>query len=783
MDRQIFFSIRQFCQNSTNPFKGIFTLLYLALFLGISSNSLAKAQSYSDEAEDFPPVQTEARFLLPPDSASPELLENQVITELDFGSLDHIETEVTYTGNTDYESVGQLSVSRLDLEKDFSSTDLGQATLEENSNLIDLEENSTSSDLSENSFVCSQGTKINIENVSADEIISYKADGSFGSNELVDESPEVSAPYENILIRDYCFSQRSLYTRRDTRRDREFSANLDAILTPYLGQTVLPEQIKGIQDKITLQYLTSGYVTSRSGAIDVRSDGTLFIHVIEGFIQDVRVSSQRSTEYLYKDDMPTEISMANSRSFTEESRQSDDKSEIVGLGERTPLGRYIRAYLRAATGDLDDTYDKRPVNISDLEDYVRLLSLDPRFENSQTLSVLRAPRKNWDEDTSIAGASILDIEVQQIISELSLSLNNYAPPSLGDVGFDWGAVYNSDNGTTLATRGRYSIEGDSPSFSFDPNDDNFLGDDIFTSWLADYTSPPIGRSLGRINIQAARDQKDVVQGDFSSFGFRSETERYSINYRHPLHRTLAQEFTLEVGFTVEEGKTFVGKTLPFRVGFGPDESGISKTSILSFAQEYIQRGRNNLFLLRSQFNLGMGLFDATNNPSPIPDGQFFSWNGQAQLLKPIGKNHTLFARAVAQLASDSLLPINQFVVGGGQSVRGYRENFRAGDNGIALSVEDRINIFINGEQSWLDLKLIPFFDAGWVWNNNGNPNQTLSPDFIASLGVGLQADLLESKNLRLRLDYGIPLSGAGTAGNDLQDQRFHFSVSYTQPIY
>ncbi|MFG6104891.1 ShlB/FhaC/HecB family hemolysin secretion/activation protein [Leptothoe sp. EHU-05/26/07-4] len=783
MNRQISFSIRQFYQDSPKPFKGGFTLLYLALFLAISSNSLAKAQSYNNEAEDLPSVQTEARFLLPPDSVSLELFENQVITELDFGSLDYIETEATYTGNTDYKSVSQFSLSQLDLEENSNSTDLGQLTLEENSNSTDLEENSTGSDLSENSFVCSQGTKIDIGNISADEIISYEADGSFGSDELVDEPREASTPYETILIRDYCFSQRSLYTRRDTRRDREFVANLDAILTPYLGQTVLPEQIKGIQDKITLQYLTSGYVTSRAGAVDVRSDGTLFIHVIEGFIQDVRVSSQRSTEYRYEDEISTEMSVANSEVFAEESHQSEGESKIEGLGERTPLGQYIRAHLRPATGDLEDPYDQRPVNISDLEDYVRLLSLDPRFENDLTLSVLRAPRKTWGEDTSTPGASVLDIEVQQIISELSLSLNNYAPPSLGDVGFDWGAIYNSDNGTTLATRGRYSIEGDSPSFSFDSDDDDFLGDDILTSWLADYTSPPIGSSLGRINIQAARDQKDVVQGDFSSFGFRSETERYSINYRHPLRRTLAQEFALEVGFTFEEGKTFVGETLPFRVGFGPDESGISKTSTLSFAQEYIQRGRNNLFLLRSQFNLGIGVFDATDNPSPIPDGQFFSWNGQAQLLKPISENHTLFARAVAQVASDSLLPINQFVMGGGQSVRGYRENFRAGDNGVVLSVEDRINIFINGEQSWLDLKLIPFFDAGWVWNNNGNPNQTLDPDFIASVGIGLQANLLESKNLRLRLDYGIPLSGAGDAGDDLQDQRFHFSINYTQPIY
>ena len=574
---------------------------------------------------------------------------------------------------------------------------------------------------------------------------------------------------EDRLILDYrienCYPVEGQY--EETLADTEFRSEIDAIVAPYLGRTVSPAERKGIQDAITLQYLRHGYVTSRAETLSVEeATNTLIIPVIEGFIQDVRVSSQNSSEYLEK-----------------KPDNGEDNSEIVGLSEeRTPLGRYVRTLLRGATGDVTGEEDPvRPINLSDLEDYVRRLSLDPRFEDGSVVSVLRAPVEKYGEDETNQAASILDIEVREINWDVNLEVNNESPPSLGETGIDWRTNYNLGDGSRFTVGGRYIPAGNTERSEFDSGFIDFL-DELSFSLEAVYESPPIGRNLSRLTLGAFRDRNDIVRGNFESLGFRSDTERYTITYRHPLVLTAPKEFALEFGFTRAESQTFVDRTTPFPIGIGPDESGISRTSIFFFGQEYIQRGDENLFLLRSQFNLGTGLFDATRNSSSIPDGDFFSWTGQAQWLRPLSENHRLSTRAIVQLTPDSLLPVNQFVIGGGKSVRGYRQNFRAGDNGLVFSVEDKIKVFINGEQDWLDLQVIPFFDAGWVWNNGNNPNQLPDPNFIASLGVGIQADLFKKKNLRVRVDYGIPLVSGSEVDSDFREQRWHFSLGYTHII-
>ncbi|ESA33820.1 hemolysin activation secretion protein [Leptolyngbya sp. Heron Island J] len=552
---------------------------------------------------------------------------------------------------------------------------------------------------------------------------------------------------EDYLILEYrvenCCSDEEQISETLADRDIEFRAEIDAIVIPYLGQTVSSAIRKGIQDAVTLQYLNRGYVTSRAQPLRVEGN-TLIIPVLEGYIQDIRVRSQDSSEF------------------------PEDES----YKERTNLGRYVRALLRNTTGDVgQEGTPIRPINLSKLEDHVRLMSLDPRFENKSVVATLQAT------DTADQAASILEIELREINWDAKIDVNNDSPPSLGETGIDWETNYNLGDGSRFTLEGRYIPAGNTERSEFDSGFSEFL-DDISFSLSGLYESPPIGRNLSRITLGVTRDRNDIVRGNFQEEGFRSETERYTLAYRYPILRKVYNEFNLEFGFVREESQTFVDRTTPFPIGIGPDDSGISRTSTFFFGQEYIQRGDKNLFLLRSQFNLGTRLFDATNNSSSIPDSEFFSWVGQAQWLKPLSENHRLFARGIIQLTPNSLLPVNQFVVGGNNSVRGYRQNFRSGDNGLILAIEDRIRVFIDGEKDWLDLQVIPFFDAGWVWNNGNNPNQIPDPNFIASLGLGLQADLLEDKNLRVRLDYGIPLSSGTEIDSDFRDQRFHFSVGY-----
>jgi hemolysin activation/secretion protein len=594
--------------------------------------------------------------------------------------------------------------------------------------------------------------------------------------------------------------------------DEGFQRRVKDIISPFLGRVVSQEQLIAIKDEITRLYIQDGYLTSRAESVSVSDDGILYIQVIEGYIdpQHLRVTSPRKNPFEPDDDNqdgraePTAGELlANAVLQQYVLNQifpaiAIPRSSLEPNFRHGPTARdhYDNSSLNHESSseqstESPDYFIRLPVNLVELEDYIRLLSLDPRFERDEVFSILSSPpfTDSPNPEAPPSGESWLEVQVREIPWELSLGFNNYSPPSLGELGFDWGVVYNGTYGDSLLRYGERFYAGGrfnpfvntSTAFNLLPSDTEF-GNDASTSWLLGY-SLPTGRDVGEIDLQASWERKDVVEGNFRSIGFRSEIDRYGVSYRHPLERSFRREIALVFGMALEESRTFISKTRPFPVGQGPSDLGVSRTTVLSFAQEYIGRGDRNIFLVRSQFNLGTGLFDATSNPPPIPDGSFFSWFGQAQWLGRISENHTLAARAITQLTGDSLLPANQFVMGGAQSVRGYPQNIRAGDSGLVMSFEDRINVFIDGEHDWLDLQLIPFVDAGVVWASGRNPNLVASDNVIASTGISLQANFLENKNLRVRIDYGIPLINLPQTGNSLQDNGLFFGIDYVQPIY
>jgi hemolysin activation/secretion protein len=181
--------------------------------------------------------------------------------------------------------------------------------------------------------------------------------------------------------------------------------------------------------------------------------------------------------------------------------------------------------------------------------------------------------------------------------------------------------------------------------------------------------------------------------------------------------------------------------------------------------------------LRSLFSLGVDILGATTNPDPIPDGRFFSWLGQVQRVQILNQNNLLILGADVQLTPNSLFPSQQFVIGGGQSLRGYRQNVRAGDNGVRFFMEDRITLE-RDESGAPTFQLAPFFDAGYVWNVDNNPsNQSLpSQRFLAGVGFGIIWEL--QPRLNLRFDYAYPLINLKDRGENAQDNGIYFSVRY-----
>ena len=413
------------------------------------------------------------------------------------------------------------------------------------------------------------------------------------------------------------------------------------------------------------------------------------------------------------------------------------KIEIEGTKRINP--NYVRS--RIALGI------RKPLNTGDIEEQLRLLQGDPFF--SKVEGILRP---------GTDGQIILVVKVTEAEPfKAALNIDNYSPPSIGSERFGVNAVYRNLTGwgDELAASYYFTARGGSNIYDL--------------SYRL-----PVNAMNGTLQLRTSINNNKVIQEPFDIFNIQGESQLYEINFRQPLVRSLRQELALSLGFTVQDGQTFTFAG-PTGFGFGPDDKGNSRTRVLKFGQEYLARDTQGAWSLRSLFSLGIDVFDATKNADPIPDGQFFSWLGQIQRVQRISNDDLLIAQAEIQLTPNGLLPSQQFVIGGGQSVRGYRQNARAGDNGVRFVLENQLTIHKDESGNPL-IKIAPFVDLGYVWNTNDNPNRLQRQTFLAGTGIGVLWQLIP--NLNIRLDYGVPLINLDDRGKNAQDEGFYFSVGY-----
>ncbi len=412
-------------------------------------------------------------------------------------------------------------------------------------------------------------------------------------------------------------------------------------------------------------------------------------------------------------------------------------------GTRRISHEYIRSRIRLGAGF--------PFNAVLAEEQLQLLKNDPLFKH------IEASLRRSDPDEQGAGSTI-SIHVQEANPfEITFSSDNYSPPSVGSERFSLELKHRNLTGIGDELKGAVNIAvGDSQVYDI--------------SYRA-----PVNPLNGTIQLRALFNQNSIVQDDFADFGIRGQSNLYEISYRQPLVRKLMREFALSTGFTYQGGQTFLFNDYGMPFGIGPDEDGISRTSTFSFSQDYLARDNQGAWFFQSQFELGTGLLNATINEYPVPNGRFFSWFAQAQRLQRLGNDNLLLVRGAVQLTPNSLLPSQQFVIGGGELLRGYRQNARIGDNGFLFTIEDQITLSRNaaGESTF---KLAPFVDLGAIWNHPDNPNWLPQQTFLASIGAGLYWEMFPGMNLRL--DYGYPLVKLTDRGHNLQDAGIYFGIQY-----
>jgi hemolysin activation/secretion protein len=398
---------------------------------------------------------------------------------------------------------------------------------------------------------------------------------------------------------------------------------------------------------------------------------------------------------------------------------------------------YVRSRIRLATST--------PLNIPQLEIGLQLLQNNPLFSQVEAeLTAGTEPGKN---------VLILNLKEAQAI-DAALIIDNKEVPSVGSLG----ATAALSHSNLLGFGDRLSAEVNVTSG--------------VNSYGASYVMPVNSRN-GTIGFRYSNGRNRVTEQPFAPLEITGRAQTYTIDFYQPIIFTPREELALSLSAQLRRSRTFLLDDEPFSFTEGP-ENGKSKVSVLRFSTDWLnRRSPNTVLAARSIFSLGLGVFDATVNNTGT-DGRFFSWLGQFQYVRAINsqRDAVVIGRVAAQLTPDSLLPLEQFYIGGVETVRGYRTSQRVGDNGIAGTIELRLPI-VRDPGGFGLLQIVPFMDAGTIWSN-GIDEANSANGTLLSTGLGLRWQLNDS--FSASLDWGIPLISIERQGNSLQDNGISFSV-------
>jgi hemolysin activation/secretion protein len=407
--------------------------------------------------------------------------------------------------------------------------------------------------------------------------------------------------------------------------------------------------------------------------------------------------------------------------------------------ERLPSD-YLVSRIRLSTGP--------PLNVNDLQRGLRILLDDPliRRIDSELLPGLHP------------GESRLLVRVEETEPfGLTAFTDNAIQPSVG----------GKQIGSTLTLR---NLSGFGEIVTVKPS----LAEGYFE--IETLAEVPITKWDTRLGLRFDYTKSKVIEDPFDDLDIESDTYELGINFSQPVYRAPGESLTAGLGFDYTRNTTYLlGNRFSFSDGV---DNGRSEVSAFRGALDWLQRSQTHVLAVNSLSSLGVDLFGATDNSGSTPDSQFFAWLGQAQLVYRLDEaDNRIVLRGEGQWTDDRLLPVEKFGVGGLYSVRGYREDLQLGDKGWSSSIEARIPILdldlpsVPADKADGRLELIPFFDMGRAWDNQGP-----KPDLLASIGVGLGWAI--TKDVQANIYYGYALQGfPGPEDKDLQDHGINFSVT------
>ncbi len=399
---------------------------------------------------------------------------------------------------------------------------------------------------------------------------------------------------------------------------------------------------------------------------------------------------------------------------------------------------YFRTRLRRA--------GRAPVDVFALEEQLQRFQRDPRVKRVRA-RLLPGSRRGESELT-------LEVEEERFYG-LSLAFANDNTPSIGS--------YTAHIEPVLANLIGY---GDELRGGVEISDGLRKYDARF-----DVPLPPFDTGF---SLRFQRSESHVVEDPFDELDIYSESETYGVALSQPFYPTRFQELRFGVTGEYRTSRTEVlGECFAFVAG--TEECEVDVT-VLRLLGEWTWATSRNVMAARSSLSVGLHALGSTRRESPLPDSEFLAWLGQAQWAHRLPDSllgSELLARVDVQIASEALLGIEKFAVGGMRTVRGYRENQFVRDSGVVASFELRVPV-LRTPRGRPMVQLAPFVDYGRSWNEDVLDE---GAETIASAGIGLRVWPWEW--LQGELYWGKRLKEVPKYGDDLQDSGIHFALRVT----
>jgi hemolysin activation/secretion protein len=170
-------------------------------------------------------------------------------------------------------------------------------------------------------------------------------------------------------------------------------------------------------------------------------------------------------------------------------------------------------------------------------------------------------------------------------------------------------------------------------------------------------------------------------------------------------------------------------------------------------------------------NLGGGRAGDQNSYDISRPGAQRSWDAirwGVDANQEFGSGWSVNGRLRGQYANETLIPGEQFGVGGNGSVRGLRDREASGDKGHTLNLE------VRGPQLLEGLKPFAFYDQGYRKHVSPVPG-IVSEDHASSIGLGLNWSV--QRGLEVSATYANVLNGIAN-GTPKGHDKFYFTLFY-----